>query len=82
MSALQQLRTMTTIVADTGDLAAIAGDQLDIVDRSSERHGAEWHRVTHLGCHVGARDHGGADRVGHVAVDDLARSGGGAAVRC
>ena len=24
MSALQQLRTMTTIVADTGDLAAIA----------------------------------------------------------
>ena len=44
-----------------GDFAAIAGDEFDVVNGGSERHGAEWHRVTGLRCDVGTGNNGGTD---------------------
>ena len=71
-----------------GDFATVTWNEFDVVDRRSERHGAEWHRVAQFRSDVGTGDDGrsnfqtewGKD-VGFLAVFILDQSDAAGAVR-
>jgi hypothetical protein len=49
------------LAGGAGDFATVARDELDVVDRGAERHGAEWHGVARFRSDVGTGDDGGSD---------------------
>ena len=76
------------LASGTGDFTTVTGDEFDVVNGGSERHGAEWHGVARFRGDVGTGDNRGSDfqaewgkDVGFLAVFILDEGDAAGAVR-